>query len=130
MARKNETVEARAVKISATIMQAAGLCRYDDVSKCRRVYPDDAACCACIEKWLLTKARRELKGHPAAEVAPVRHGMWIGEGDGYADGEIVMDVWYCSECDHCIDEGIDDEAVLPNYCPNCGAKMDGKEVEK
>lgn len=24
-------------------------------------------------------------------------GHWIGEADGYADGELVYDVWYCSE---------------------------------
>lgn len=60
----------------------------------------------------------------AADVAPVRHGHWIGEGDGYADGEIVLDVWNCSECDYCIDDGTDDPDMLPKYCPNCGAKMD------
>lgn len=54
-----------------------------------------------------------------------RHGRWDGEGDSFADGELVIDVWYCSECGHCIDEGIDDPYVLPNFCPNCGAKMDG-----
>ena len=64
---------------------------------------------------------------PAADVAEVRHGQWDGEGDGYADGEIVIDVWYCSECGYCIDDGTDDPNILPNYCPNCGAKMD-KEV--
>ena len=49
------------------------------------------------------------------------HGYWIGEGDGYADGEIVYDTWYCSNCDYVVED--DDE---PNfkYCPNCGAKMD------
>ena len=50
-------------------------------------------------------------------------GRWLGEGDGYADGEIVYDVWYCSECNYCIDDGTDDPEMLPNYCPNCGAKM-------
>lgn len=50
-------------------------------------------------------------------------GRWIGEGDGYADGEIVYDVWHCSECDYCIDDGTDDPELLPNYCPNCGADM-------
>lgn len=50
-------------------------------------------------------------------------GEWIGEGDGYADGEIVYDVWYCSECNHCIDDGTDDPSLLPNFCPNCGADM-------
>ena len=62
---------------------------------------------------------------PTADVAPVVHGRWLGEGDGYADGEIVFDVWHCSECDYCIDDGTDDPSMLPRYCPNCGAKMDG-----
>lgn len=57
--------------------------------------------------------------------ASVRHGCWIGEGDGYADGKLVYDVWNCSECDYCIDDGTDDPECLPKYCPGCGAKMDG-----
>lgn len=55
------------------------------------------------------------------------HGQWIGEADGYADGELVYDVWNCSKCDYCIDDGTDNPELLPNYCPNCGAKMDGEE---
>lgn len=55
-----------------------------------------------------------------------KQGCWIGEADGYADGELVYDVWYCSECNHCIDDGTDDPDLLPNYCPNCGAKMKGE----
>ena len=66
-----------------------------------------------------------LEKVPAADVAPVRHGHWIGEGDGYADGELVFDVWHCSECDYCIDDGTDDPERLPKYCPGCGALMDG-----
>ena len=54
-------------------------------------------------------------------------GEWIGEADGYADGELVYDVWHCSECNHCIDDGTDDPDLLPNFCPNCGAKMKGGE---
>lgn len=53
-----------------------------------------------------------------------RTGSWSGQGDGYADGELVYDVWNCSECDYCIDDGTDDPALLPTYCPNCGAKME------
>lgn len=67
---------------------------------------------------------------PVVDAAPIIHGIWIGESDGYADGEPVVDVWYCSECDHCIDDGTDDESLLPNYCPDCGAKMDGKTYKQ
>ena len=52
-------------------------------------------------------------------------GEWVGEADGYADGELAYDVWYCSECNYCIDDGTDVPELLPNYCPNCGAKMEG-----
>jgi len=67
-----------------------------------------------------------LAALPAVDAAPVVHGEWIGESDGYADGELVYDVWSCSKCDYCIDDGTDNPELLPNYCPNCGAKMDGE----
>ena len=70
-----------------------------------------------------------IKAVPAADVAPVRHGEWQGEGDGYADGALVYDVWRCSECDYYIDDGTDDPDLLPRYCPNCGAKMDGGDAQ-
>lgn len=57
------------------------------------------------------------------EYQPVRHGRWIPVGyDGYADGFPVYDEWECSECRFEVEgEG---EPTL-NYCPECGAKMDG-----
>ena len=67
----------------------------------------------------------EIRKLPAADVAPVVYGQWEGEGDGYADGEIVIDVWHCSQCGYCIDDGTDNPDCLPKYCPGCGAKMDG-----
>ena len=52
---------------------------------------------------------------PAADVAPVRHGRWIGEPVDI-DGHTAME---CSEC-HKI-------RVLDEYCSSCGARM-GKEA--
>lgn len=94
-----------------------------------------------IADGLNNPSKEEAFGHDAAEIlaemyalatvdaAPVRHGSWIGQGDGYADGEMVCDVWFCSECDHSIDDGTDAPEKLPNYCPNCGAKMDEEATQ-
>jgi len=56
---------------------------------------------------------------PAADVKSVRHGRWLNckpynpEFNGYE----------CSEC------GAKYQGFSPdNYCPNCGAKMDGSEA--
>ena len=53
----------------------------------------------------------------------VKHGQWLGEADGYADGELVYDTWYCSYCDYTVEE---DEPPEWKYCPMCGARMDGE----
>ena len=42
----------------------------------------------------------------------------IAEGDGYADGSMVYDSFYCPSCDHRLEE---DE--VEDYCPNCGQKI-------
>lgn len=76
---------------------------------------------------MIDEIRNKIRRMPAADVAEVVYGQWQGEGDGYADGALVYDVWVCSNCGHYIDDGTDDPECLPNYCPNCGAKMDGGE---
>lgn len=60
-----DTVEARALKIAARVMQAAGCCRYEDVSQCRRIHVDEATCDKCIRDWLISKAKQELKKEAA-----------------------------------------------------------------
>lgn len=62
------------------------------------------------------KAAQMLEKLPSADVAPVVHGVWvrvhkIDPISGYR----------CSKCRHIV--GFD----LTPYCPNCGAKMDGKD---
>lgn len=62
---------------------------------------------------------------PAADVAPVVHGTWE---------EVEYDDGWCEEvgikCSACGDEWVTLDGEKPqlhnfNYCPNCGAKMDG-----
>ena len=65
----------------------------------------------------------------AADVAPVVHGRWIKKWDLYDKGfYISRKEWYtCSNCGmktNYKDESFEKE-VGYNYCPNCGAKMDG-----
>ena len=63
----------------------------------------------------LDRAQRVILDAPASDVAPVRHGRWLHRKNGVA---------YCSECK--IDT-VEDET---NYCPNCGAKMDGERKDE
>ena len=58
-----------------------------------------------------------LAGMPAVDAAPVVHGRWIS----YLDGEHLMPERYY-KCSVCSDRGY---KFRRNYCPNCGAKMDG-----
>lgn len=50
---------------------------------------------------------------PAADVAPVVHGRWVP-----FHSEAAGDIQYCSACEIGFDAKTD-------YCPHCGAKMDG-----
>ena len=65
----------------------------------------------------------DIESFPAAEVEQVRHGQWEGTADGYADGELVYDMWNCSECGFDADGA--EEKPEWKFCPNCGAWMDG-----
>ena len=57
------------------------------------------------------------KDTPAADVTPVKHGHWVKEKSD------VLIHWHCSICKNCYYL----EEPNANYCPNCGAKMDGGE---
>ena len=64
------------------------------------------------------EAREAIKNAPAVDVVPVRRGRWM-------PADQIGDCCYtCSEC------GFERDAYLldvGNYCPNCGARMDGEE---
>ena len=60
----------------------------------------------------------KIKSLPTADVVEVKHGEWI---EKFKDG-----FWYY-DCPFC-DDGyvvMEKDENKPNYCGNCGAKMDG-----
>ena len=65
------------------------------------------------------KNLQSISDMPAADVAPVRHGRWLGKPICGNDN------CRCSECGswHHIHANLRGE-VMQKYCPNCGAKMD------
>lgn len=68
-----------------------------------------------------------INNAPTADVEEVRHGKWrtmVGNKMVDYDTETYRRyrVHYCTLCHKA-------SAIKHNYCPNCGAKMDGKETE-
>lgn len=70
----------------------------------------------------------------AIEVAPVRCGWWrpvyASEATGWDPQIAGSDPIWGYICTNCRNEAIfdcNDEHVLSDYCPNCGARMDGAE---
>lgn len=51
-----------------------------------------------------------------------KKGTWIGIDDE------PCEVWECDKCGHIVE--VDATLKLPNYCENCGAKMDGGDADE
>ena len=64
----------------------------------------------------ISAAIKELEAFPTADVQPVAHSKWEISSDGYYP--------YCKMCNARPENG-----KITNYCPNCGARMDGNKVE-
>lgn len=61
-----------------------------------------------------------IAGLPIADVAPVVHGRWIERQAPHAMGGISAKCSACSKNVQYLGNPL-------NYCPHCGAKMDGGE---
>lgn len=55
--------------------------------------------------------KSDIEAFPAADVAPVVHSHWAHDP--------ITGIAYCAECQM---DAVEDGT---NYCPNCGARMDG-----
>lgn len=77
-------------------------------------------------------SEEEFDDVPAADVAPVVHGLWIpvreSEMTGWdtaVAGRDPIGGYICSACKEEAVYDCNDEFILSKYCPHCGAKMDG-----
>lgn len=64
--------------------------------------------------------RKAIFELPVADVAPVVHGEWIERQTPHAMGGISAKCSVCTKSVQYLGNPL-------NYCPNCGAKMDGAE---
>ena len=69
----------------------------------------------------LDRAQRAILDAPAADVTTVRHGRWVQVicHEEFEDGFVDRVKECCSACH------APNGQRTTNYCPNCGAKMDG-----
>lgn len=58
------------------------------------------------------------------DVELVKHGKWIFK-NGY-----LGNTYYCSECEKAVYLDKFEEPNLTDFCPDCGARMDGDENEQ
>lgn len=81
-------------------------------------YIEREAAIAETRKPRLTDAelRRRLANIPAADVVEVRHGHWVYEEPNGANS--FKGAYWCDKCHQ-------PESYRKNFCPNCGADMDG-----
>ena len=109
------------------------------IAKCREIVACEWNHRASPVSWAdaYEQFAEDIEEIPAADVAPVRHGRWLDrpKNQGLKDEEIGTvgmvdgEPWsscYCSECGEWL-VASDEYAVKGNYCPSCGAKMDGGE---
>lgn len=85
--------------------------REETCKKCVRYGMGETLCADCV-----------VKAAPAADVSPVKHGRWKHFELGY------FDLWRCTACgeDWTFEYDPTDADTKVNYCPDCGAKMDGE----
>lgn len=86
------------------------------------VLADFEACNAENPRWTPQRVKTLLLRQPAADVAEVAHGRWDDSGRyTFADGSTAV---RCTKCG-CSLSVREYHANNWNYCPHCGARMDG-----
>ena len=72
-------------------------------------------------RWTPQRVKSLLVRANAADVVEAKHGRWEFDGSDFAD------IWKCTACgvDWFFEYDPRSAETRVNYCPDCGAKMDG-----
>lgn len=65
----------------------------------------------------ICNAKKIVSEQPTADVQEMRHGEWLGDMCSMCGGDALEDS----------DEAETYGTIHSNYCPHCGAKMDGEK---
>ena len=88
--------------------------RREEAIKIAESYKPQNGSSFCRNRGIADYIAEDISMIPSADVAPVRHGRWVNT---HSDSEFVQ----CCLCKYPVYAAWN----VTNYCPNCGAKMDG-----
>lgn len=113
----------RPIDADVLLKKFSAECEYSD--DCKKTEP----CITCI-----------INGCPTLDVEPIKHGQWIekklscmkwipNESDGITAKETTIEDMTEKKCSICQRWVIKfTHHIEMNYCPNCGARMDGENT--
>lgn len=94
---------------------------------------DGLGLCRIIMEEDFKQAIRTIPKGAIVDLEPVVHGVWIPVHESEISGwnpEVAgidpIDGYICSACKNEAIYDCNDKFVLSDYCPNCGARMDGE----
>ena len=88
--------------------------RLIDADALKKQFPENIG----VGLWHFTGVWAVIANAPTIEAEPVRHGRWVSD-----EADILF---HCSVCETQISTSWDyDCDEMWNYCPHCGARMDG-----
>ena len=76
--------------------------------------------CSTLMDW---QVKELIDKMPTIDAVEVKHGEWLRYGEDGKPNSIDTCIW---QCDKCLETYYGRTERIPNYCPNCGAKMDGE----
>ena len=108
------------------------MARYIDADRLKRTFASGIRVYDGMCK--IDDVMHNIENEPTADVEEVRHGEWIAyDIEPYGDGiGGKATKWYkCSECGtdalgRCYEDEYYSYPLRTDYCPKCGAKMDGE----